>query len=100
MVGRIPLGEEAQHALAILDRGMRPGRDDHAVRDFGRARGNQLGLALDRHEADPAIAHDRQGGIPAEGGNLDAGLAGYIENRLTVFRHQRAAVNLYRRHAQ
>ena len=44
--------------------------------------GMQLVLALDRHQADPAVAHDRQLRVPAERGDLDSRAAGGLENRL------------------
>ena len=86
MIGRIALGEEAEHALAILDGGVRLRGHHHTVRNFGRAGRYELGLAFDRNQADATVAHDGQSGVPAERWNLDACLPGCIENGLTVFR--------------
>jgi hypothetical protein len=85
--GGIALGQEPQHALAVLDRRVRPRRHHHPVRNRRRARRDQLGLALHRDEADAAVADDGKLGIPAQGGDVDAGRSGRGEDRVPLFRN-------------
>ena len=82
VIGRIPLREEPQHALAVLDRRVRLRRNDHLLGDFRRARGDEFGLALDGDQTDAAVADDGELGIPAEGRDLDAGRSSGIEDSL------------------
>ena len=74
--------------------------DHHAIGDLGGAGGQELGLALHRHEADAAVADDRELGVPAERRDLDAGRAGGVEDRLVGFGAQRAAVDRQRDHTR
>ncbi len=98
MIRRVALEQQPQHALAVLHGRMRLGRHDHPVRDLGGARGEQLGLALDRHEADAAVAHDRQLRVPAQRRYVDPGGPGRIEDGPTFRRSDGAAVDRERRH--
>jgi len=80
VVRRIALGEESEHALTVFDGGVRLRRHHHPVGDLRRACGDELRLAFDGDETNPAIADDRQGGIPAERGDLDASGSRGIED--------------------
>ena len=95
----IPFAEKPENPFAILDRGVRLRGHDHAVGDLGGASRDQLRLAFDGDKADAAVANERKRGIPAEGWNLDTGLAGRIEDRVPFIRAQFVAVNRQHRHA-
>src|SRR2546429_1364733 len=99
VVSGIALQQQPQHSLAVLDRGMGFGLHDHAVRHLGRAGRQQLRLALDRHEADPAVADDGQLGIPAQRGDVDdPRVAGRVEDRVLGVSRDPAAVDRERGH--
>ena len=56
------------------------GEDDHAFGDRGGAGGLELGHLLDAHDAHAAGGLEREAGVVAEGGDLDAlCLAGFDE---------------------
>ncbi len=58
------------------------GLDDHALGDRGGAGGLELGHLLDADDAHAAGCLQREAGVVAEGGDLDAGgLAGFNEQR-------------------
>ena len=99
MIGGVALQQQTQHALAVLHRAVGLGGHHHALRDLGGAGGQQLRLALDRDEADAAVADDRQLGIPAEGGDVDAGLARGVEDGAAFVRGDGRAVDGQARHS-
>ena len=84
MIGGIALSEETEHALAVFHRRVGLRGDHHPVGDLGGARRNQLALAFNRNQADAAVADGGEFGIPTEGGDLDAGGSGGVENSLPV----------------
>jgi hypothetical protein len=98
MLGGIALGEQAEHAFPVFDCGVRLGRHDHAVGDFGRARREEFGLAFDGNKTDPAVAHDGQGGVPAQRRDLEGGCARGIEDCCPLVRGHAAPVDFQARH--
>src|SRR5438552_1258740 len=84
MIGGIALGEQTEHALAVFHRRVGLRGDHHPVGDFGGAGRNQLALALNRNQADAAVADGGEFGIPTERRDLDAGGSGGVANGLPV----------------
>ena len=81
MLTRVPLEQEVQHTLPVVDRCGRLDVHHHAVRRRSRTRRQKLVLPLHRDQADPAVANDRQLRVPAEGGNIDSHAACGLEDR-------------------
>ncbi len=100
VLGRVALQQQPQHALAILDCGVRLGGHAHPVRDLRRAGGHELRLPVHRDEANAAIAHGRELRIPAQGGDLDPRSAGDVQDRLVDRAGKRPAVDSDRRHEE
>ena len=80
VLARIALEQQAEHASAIVYGRRRLGLHHHAFGGGRGARGQELALALDRHQADAAVPHDGQLGVPAERRDVDAGSAGGLQN--------------------
>ena len=81
-VERVVAEQQLQRGLARLRDLGRLGRDDHALGDRRGAGGLQLRHLLDAHDAHAAGGLQREAGVVAEGGNLDAGgLAGVNQQR-------------------
>jgi hypothetical protein len=78
---RVALQEKVEHTSAALDGGCRLGLHHHAVGSGCSAGGEELVLSLDRDQADPAVADDRELGIPAQGGNFYSGRTRSLEHR-------------------
>src|SRR5579871_134163 len=82
-VQRMVSEEQFQHRLARLLDLVAFGRDHHALADYRRACGLQLGHLFDLHQAHPASALQGHVGVIAEGRYLDA-------HALARFNQQRA----------
>ena len=81
-VERMVAEQQLQRGLAGLGDLGRLGLDDHAFGDRRGAGGLQLGHLLDADDAHAAGGLQREAGVVAEGGDLDArGLAGLDEQR-------------------
>src|SRR5439155_5620980 len=94
VVARIALEQQPQHAAPVLHGGVRLGLHHHAVRHLRRARRQELRLPLDRHQADAAVSHDGELGIPAQRGDVvDSGNPGGLEDRLVGLGGNGAAVD-------
>ena len=95
----VALEQQAEHALAVLDCRVRLRVHDHPIGDLRGARRQELALSFHGHEADPAVTHVRQLGIPAQGGDVrDSRGARGLENRLFGIGGNRAAVDGEGRH--
>ena len=80
VLARVALQQEAEHRPAILHGGLGLRLDHHPFDRRGGAGREELPLALDRHQADPAVTDDGELGVPAERGDVDARCAGGLED--------------------
>jgi hypothetical protein len=81
MLPGIALQQKVEHAAPVADGRGRFGLDHHPVSCRSGTGGKQLVLTLNRDQADPAVAHDRQLGVPAQGGDVDPDPARGLEDR-------------------
>ena len=87
VVAEQDLEHEAARVAGILALGV----DDHALEHRRRAGRLQPACLLDRDDAHAAGAHVAQVGMVAEGGDVDAGQPGCLQNGAAVGRRDLAA---------
>ncbi len=94
----IALQQEIEHATPAVHRSLRFGFDHHAVSGGRSAGRQQLVLALDRNQADPAVPDDGQLGIPAQRRDIDTHGARRFQNGGAGFEGDGFAVDRQGRH--
>jgi hypothetical protein len=83
MVAGVALEKEFENGTATGDGLWTIGVHRHPIGRWCSACWEEFRIALDTHQADPAISHGRELGVPTQCRYLDAGATGGIQNAVT-----------------